>query len=299
MLAGISRGGLSMQRFCLHPLLLLAALPVAAPPALAAKAYDNCTGFVTTVPVTLSSQGTWCMRADLATSITSGAAITLGNHNITLDCNDFKLGGLGGGASTQALGISATNRNNITVRNCNVRGFYRGIYIVGTSPTTTGGHVIEDNRVDNSTRTGMRIDGDGSMVQRNFVRDTGGSALGAAFGINTLGDVDVRDNTVTGVVPGADGSGNGTGNGMRVELNDGGVVQGNRVRGVTSVGTGDAFGIFVASGTRLNVRDNHVAGPGDTALVCPDSSSGAKDNSFFGFASGFTGCSNDGGNVVK
>jgi len=288
-----------MRRTRLLSLLLPGALALASASALAAEAYDNCTGFIDSLPANITNQGTWCMRKDLSTSITSGAAITLANNNITVDCNDFKLGGLAGGAGTQALGISATNRLNVTLRNCNVRGFYRGIYIVGSSPTTTGGHVIEDNRADTNTRTGMRIDGDGSVVRRNFVRDTGGSTLGAAYGINTLGDIDVIDNTVIGVAPGADGSGNGSGYALRVELNDGGVIQGNRVRGVTSVGTGAAYGIFLASGTRMSVRDNHVAGPGEAALLCPDSSSGAKDNSLFGFASGFLGCSNDGGNVVR
>ena len=288
-----------MRRTRLLPLLMSAVAALVPVSALAAQAYDNCTGFITAVPATLTTQGTWCMRQDLTTSITSGAAITIANNNITLDCNDFKLGGLGGGASTQAQGIAATDRFNVTVRNCNLRGFYRGIYVIGSSNTTTGGHVIEDNRMDNSTRTGMRIDGDGSVVRRNFVRDTGGSTLGAAFAINTLGDIDLIDNTVTGVAPGADGGGNGSGYALRVELNDGGVVQGNRVRGVTSLGTGAAYGIFMASGTRVSVRDNHVAGPGDSPLICPDATSGAKDNTFFGFSSSFSGCTNDGGNVVK
>ena len=69
----------------------------------AAQSYDNCTGFITSVPAVISTQGTWCLKQDLATAIASGNAISVNANNVTLDCNDFKLGGLAAGAGTVAF----------------------------------------------------------------------------------------------------------------------------------------------------------------------------------------------------
>ena len=86
---------------------LLAVL--ACKPASAAESYDNCAGFITSLPAVISSQGTWCMKQDLATAVTSGFVITVATNNVTIDCNNFKLGGLAAGAGTQASGIFANN----------------------------------------------------------------------------------------------------------------------------------------------------------------------------------------------
>jgi len=141
----------------------------------AAESYDNCTGFVTSLPAVISTQGTWCFKQDLATSITNGNAITIAANNVTLDCNDFKLGGLAAGVGTHAYGIYGggygAGRSNITIRHCNVRGFYIGVYFEGTNG---GGHTIEDNRFESNTYFGLQVEGDGSVVRRNRIFDTDG-----------------------------------------------------------------------------------------------------------------------------
>src|SRR5690606_27240382 len=38
----------------------------------AAQSYDSCTGFIESVPTTITTQGVWCFRKDLSTSVTSG-----------------------------------------------------------------------------------------------------------------------------------------------------------------------------------------------------------------------------------
>src|SRR5688572_11288780 len=75
--------------------------------ALAARSYDTCTGYVESLPATIGSPGQWCLRRDLSTAQTSGAAITVAANNVTLDCNDFKLGGLSAGLDTLAHGMAA------------------------------------------------------------------------------------------------------------------------------------------------------------------------------------------------
>ena len=117
-------------------LLLAGLLPVS--PARSAESYDACTGFIDSVPATITTQGVWCLRKDLSTNIASGSAIAISVNNVTVDCNGFKLGGLAAGNGSVANGIYAVNRQNATVRNCNIRGFFTGIDVVYDV-----GHVIE------------------------------------------------------------------------------------------------------------------------------------------------------------
>ena len=143
-------------RLPLVTLLVLAGLLSAPGAALAAQSYDACEGrFIDSLPATITTQGVWCFRKDLSTAITSGGAITIATNNVTIDCNDFKLGGLAAGAATAARGIQASDKLNATIRNCNVRGFYAGVYIDGTARAKTAGHVIENNRFASNTHYGI------------------------------------------------------------------------------------------------------------------------------------------------
>ena len=281
-------------------LLLLASLIAAPFSARAAQSLDTCVGFIDTLPATISTQGVWCLRHDLSTSITSGNAITIATNNVTIDCNDFKLGGLAAGAGTQAYGIYADSRLNATVRHCNVRGFLRGVYFIGSAG---GGHVVEDNRFDGNTLYGIFAQGDGSVVRRNQVTDTGGSSTdtGNAFGIFTTYAVDVLDNTVSGVLPSADGIGNGAAYGIYTISNPSGSISGNGVRGLVKLGTGAAYGIYNVNSGRISVRGNDVSGDGSTGgigLACSDSSGSARDNTISGFATAIATCADSGGNAV-
>ena len=96
-------------------LLVLLGIACFAAPVQAAESYDNCTGFIDSLPATISTQGTWCLRKHLYTSVTSGAAISVLTDNVTVDCNHFRLSGLGAGIGTNAVGISAgASRLNAT-----------------------------------------------------------------------------------------------------------------------------------------------------------------------------------------
>src|SRR5688572_286205 len=117
------------------------------------------------------------MRKDLATAISDGNAITVAANNVTVDCNDYKLGGLAAGAGSVAYGIRVQDRHNATIRHCNIRGFHAGVIIDSTTQAETAGHVIKDNRFDGNLVYGILIDGENSVVERNQVLDTGGSTL--------------------------------------------------------------------------------------------------------------------------
>ncbi len=274
---------------------LLFALLLLPRPALAAESYDNCTGFIDSVPATISTQGVWCLRKNVSTAIDAGYAINITTNNVTIDCNDFKIGGLGGGAGTHTYGIYANERSNATVRHCNIRGFYYGVALLGSSGS---GHVVEDSRFDGNTYAAIYVQGDGSAIRDNEVRDTGGSTFtdGSAIGILAYDGVDLIGNTVTGVSP-APYNGNGSAYGILARGYDaGGSVVGNRVRGLVSPGTGVAYGIYNEGASRMILRGNDVAGvgsPGSIGLYCEDNRATARDNVVSGFATPVSICLSD------
>ena len=53
------------------------------------ETFASCRGFIDSLPATITSGGTWCLDHDVATSMTSGAAIDIQSNNVTIDCNGF------------------------------------------------------------------------------------------------------------------------------------------------------------------------------------------------------------------
>jgi parallel beta-helix repeat protein len=279
-------------------LLLIPALLSTAPAAHAAESYDNCTGFITSLPTVITTPGTWCMKQDLSTALSSGHAIEIQTNNVTVDCNDFKLGGLAAGLGTTEIGIFANNRVNLNVRRCNVRGFYVGVGFTASTTSSGGGYLVEDNRFDNNTSGGIAVTGDGSVIRHNRVFDTGGATFGTdANGIAAIGSVDILDNIVAGVVA-TSGSG-GYAYGVNTYLNSGASIDGNRVRGLVKDGAGIEFGIY-SNGGQVALHGNEVVGtasPGGFGLACSNGSHAAKDNIVFHFDTAIDTCTDGGGNV--
>lgn len=276
---------------------LLAWAMAGASPGHAAETFHTCTGFIESLPATINTQGTWCLRRDLSTAITSGTAVTIVANNVTLDCNGYKLGGLAAGPASAARGIHSVMRQNITVRNCSVRGFLFGIIIEGGA-----GHVVEDNRLDNILHMGIGGGGENSVFRRNAVFDTGGSSLaGSRSTYGIYGYADVIDNRVTAFR----------------EAGSGSIIQGivqfapdSRVRGNSVyLLTADAdlyqvSGIRVLeSAHRVLVSDNHVTalpnpGFGIWAEAEAENEAVCMDNVIGGYEVAFDGCRDAGSNIV-
>ena len=264
-------------------LLALAGLLPLAPTAFAAESFDNCTGFITTLPATISTQGTWCLRQDLSTNMTFGKAITVNTSNVTIDCNGYKIGGLAGGDGTTAKGIYAANRANTAIRNCTIRGFYAGADVNGSAA------LVEDNRFEGNTLIGVEVSGSGSTIRRNTVVSTGGSTvlpgLGA-YGLRAQDDVDVIDNTIDTVF------GEGVTEGLHLENSIGASIVGNRVRNILASGA-TAYGIQAVGVTRVTVADNQVVGTGNgIGIECSGIDSPALGNTVAGFDTTLMGCDN-------
>jgi len=277
---------------------LFAACCFSSAPARAAQDFDGCTNVITALPVTIGTQGTWCLRGDLATAITTGNAINVTANNVTIDCNGYKLGGLGAGAASEAMGIAATSRRNLTIRNCHVRGFYIGAYLYGASG---GGHLVENNHFEANLLTGIDVAGNRSIVRGNRVTNTGGSTLvGSAYGIHTEYGVDVIDNMIGGVIARAGGNGNATG--ILTTGSGNGSVVGNRISGLAKDGTGKTYGIYNTSAGRLALKSNSVFGDGSAASIglrCDVATSRARDNIVRDFATGISACGDALGNDIS
>ena len=280
-------------------LLLLAAIP--AGHSRAAESYDNCVGTIETLPATIGTQGVWCLKADKSTAITSGAAITIAVPNVTLDCNGFKLGGLAAGAGTNAIGIYAEGKANITIRNCSVRGFYGGAFLVGSS-----GHLVEDNRFDSNTVIGVAVTADNYVIRNNMITQTGLSTSDStAHGILASGSAAViGDNLVSGVAGNFNLYSYAIGIGIQVSAHQS-VLRNNHVTGIYSASDTTVAGID-SSGVDNKLLDNTVGGlnsPTGTrrGLSCTgDTSAVAVRNVVSSASTGYEvyACTDGGGNVV-
>ena len=272
------------------PLLALASLAGALGAAPArAETFNTCAGFIDSLPATISQQGVWCLNKNLSTAITSGAAITIATNNVTIDCNDFKIGGLAAGDSSVAIGIRAQNLQNASVRHCGIRGFEYGILLSGGA-----GHLVEDNRLDNNLVRGIEVTGDNNRVRRNAVYDTGGQP-GSVLSIGIITSADVIDNTVAGVF--ADAANSST-FGIYMSAS-GSEARGNQVRGLAATGTGGATGIR-ANASGITLADNRVsqgAGANAKGLYGFAADTFCTGNTVIGFATAYDNCDYSFGNL--
>lgn len=273
----------------IRQLLLLCGLGLIGP---TAAETTHCT-VISALPYTITTQGLYCLTQDFSTASTTGNFITINTNNVTLDCNDRRLGGLAAGSATQARGIYADGRANVTVRNCQVRGFRIGISLAGS------GHTVENNRLDGNTTVGISVSGEGSVVRGNRVLGTGGNtANDEPKGIYTADDVDIIDNTVAEVR--ATAGSDDRAYGIHTWHNYRGVIAHNRVRNVLSDTPGAAFGISNVGSQRVSLFANRISNPGTSgaALLCASSQGIATGNHLNGYATALDNCTNGGHNAV-
>jgi hypothetical protein len=280
----------------------------------AAAEIQDCTN-ITSVPTVITTQGVYCLKQHVTSSIASGAAITVMSNNVTIDCNDFKVGNLAAGPANTASGILAEGRMNVEVHHCSVRGFERGIQF------TDGLYVVEDSHFDNNTDVGISVGGDGSAVRRNEIVDTGGDANAGVqvfAAIHTDGDADIVDNLIDGVVATVDSD--GTTYGIKADNMDSGVISGNRVRNLAPDGSGHRRGIWNMDGNRVTVEGNTIvfnSGSGllgsvlnilnsDAGIVCGNGllRGASRDNTVLGTgvlgeALGMINCVQAGGDFIN
>jgi parallel beta-helix repeat protein len=216
----------------------------------------NCTA-ITSVPYTITAPGIYCLNSNLETSIPTGNAITINVNNVVIDLNGRKLGGGSAGSGTNAKGIYADQRKNITIKNGTIRGFYYGVHFNDDYPyTTSQSHIIEDIRADMNTFRGIVVFGRGNIIRNNQVVDTGESAItNYAQGIAAYGPGSrVLNNDVYETKEQSTGEAYG----IYIDISDGSVVMNNRV-GNQAFGTGNSYGIYISLSDNVIVKNNTVS----------------------------------------
>jgi hypothetical protein len=293
--------------------LIAAALGTTLPlPVRAAESYESCTGFIDTVPAIITAPGIWCLRHDLSTAIRTGSAIRIDVHDVTLDCNHFTIDGSEGGTETSARGVlTYSDRFNVSIRNCDIRGFLVGIMLNSESGWPSPAYLVERNILAGNRAGGIFVQGAGSTIRGNRVLDTGGSTVvigqpgvpRPASGITAWKGVDVIDNTVDGVAPTPWDDAVADAYGIRTIDNGAGSVSSNRIRGLAPVsGHGTAYGIYNVNSRGLIIRDNDIQGPGaglagGVGLRCSSTPATARDNVVAGFAIAIQKCKSIGNTV--
>jgi len=91
-----------------------------------------------------------------------GDGLVIGASGITLDCSGFSISGISPDADN---GVYIQDRQNITVRNCDINGFYDGIYYTAGSTDSN----IFDNNFYNSVNSGIYLynNSDRAKIQNN------------------------------------------------------------------------------------------------------------------------------------
>src|SRR5262245_29101354 len=102
----------SVRVFAAPVILVTVALGLAVP----ARAETTRCTVIATLPATLTVQGIYCLISDFDLNLASGSAITINTNNVTIDLNGHKIGNMAAGPGTQARGISAVQRQNVTIK---------------------------------------------------------------------------------------------------------------------------------------------------------------------------------------
>jgi parallel beta-helix repeat protein len=212
---------------------------------------------ITTVPVTISVPGSYCLTGNLETAITSGSAITIATDNVVLDFNGFELTGSVGAYSTFNRGIYASQQSRISIRNGSVTGFNIGIFLDDPSPYYTAqSNLIEEMSVDHNTYAGIFVLGKNSVIRHNRITSTGrGLATNAsAFAIRIAGTgMRIVDNDVADVT-----SSTASGFGIYAQAANAAIVEGNRLNGVAA-GNSFSYGIYAYASTGMVIKGNSLS----------------------------------------
>ena len=181
---------------------------------------------ITSVPITITTPGVYCLTGNLTHFSLTAAAITVEASAVVVDFNGYKLVKVFGPALS--TGVKVTAQKNVTIRNGLISTFFFGI------ESSARATVVEDMRLSNAV-VGIQVTGVGALVRRNYVRES-------TYGIWVYGDsARVIENNIVGVPL--------FGWGIIIDAQDG-LVVGNRL-------SSWSLGItYSASGGTGKYRDN-------------------------------------------
>jgi hypothetical protein len=157
-----------------------AALALLSLPAMAQDSTTNpCTAYITSVPFDINSPGHYCLRGDLTT--TSFRGVNIQSSDVTLNCRSRAITTTNRDAGSDGIVVMG-ELSNVTVQNCRVNNFDRGI-----SGGFSGNNLqVMNNHVDNSISAGISVWGHGTRVASNRVTNTHHFPGQQSIGINLL-----------------------------------------------------------------------------------------------------------------
>jgi parallel beta-helix repeat protein len=130
---------------------------------------------------TADTSGTLVITSDTTLTGDHHGPIVIEADGVTLDCDGFRVVGPSADPSVQD-GIVLETRTSVTIRNCVVEGFPRGILVANSSETT-----VEDNRLVGNGDNGLYLNNSfGSVVIGNVATGNSGSGYGGDFGWSTF-----------------------------------------------------------------------------------------------------------------
>ena len=255
----------------------LAGLALSAGPAQAADV-TKCTAEIAALPAVLNISGVWCLKSNLKYNNGAGFAIRVARKDVTIEMSGFTIDGTAAGLGTQAIGIFAVDKQNLTIRNGTIKGFFIGVDLDENTGTSSG-HLIEHLRVDGAKWSGIRVAGDQVIIRDNHIINTGpGTNEVNALGVwvKDCQGAFVHRNSIQGVT-----ESNNT-FGIYVDECDEAVVRENDI---TAIGPASfETGIYLINqfpSNRIDVRENNITGdvgdygifslkPANNSLTCVD-----------------------------
>ena len=204
---------------------------------------------ITSLPYTITTSGTYVLDSSLDYNSSSAVAIQINASNVTVDLNGNSINNLGAGPATQAIGINAFNEPNVTIRNGQIVGFFRGIQLDGqleSLPPASRSALVEYVRCAFNVDCGIFLTVNYNAVVRNCqIRNTGYSPDGS-----------VSNNQGNGIYD-AEGFGNLIYHNNITQVSDTGIVLGANDLADGNFVTGATTGIFSADPSS-KVKNNTV-----------------------------------------
>ena len=213
-------------------------------------------GVIRKLPFTISKPGQYTLLKNLTYS-GSGTAITVASDDVTIDLKGFTIeGDPNQKVTSETAAIAAFGRKDITIRNGTIRHFFRGIYLEGNN--ASGGHLVENVRVDQSALLGIQVKGRFSVIRSNRITtvESPTTISGIRYGIFMEGsNTRVVQNDVQGVVP---ISSTGVAYSILMLNSTRGCVADNRVQAILDASEA-AYGIYLNSSPGSIVERNQVS----------------------------------------
>jgi len=210
--------------------------------------------FVTELPAYILEPGRYCLDRDLQWN-ESGAAISIVASDVQLDLMGYRLEATRTGDPT-VRGVDGLG-DRIEVGGGVIDGFFWGAVIYGQQA------VLQDLEVVRSGYAGLIAHGDGALIRRNRVIDTGRSSgypeacpdCTIPLGISGEGrDLVIADNVVAGITPVLEGVGISTSD------TPGGRVVGNVIANEVLLPATWATWFTGTTATDLHASDNWISG---------------------------------------